>query len=647
MHPHRSPTYRPDIDGLRAIAVIGVLLFHAFPSLLRGGFVGVDVFFVISGYLITRTIVDDQDRGEFSIGSFYARRIRRIFPALIAVLIPCFLFGWHTMLAEDLARLAKQTLGGAGFVANLLLWSDAGYFDQASASKPLLHLWSLGVEEQFYVLWPLLLWVARKVRLPLLPVIACTALASFAFNLYCLRHDAVEAFYSPLSRGWELMVGGAIAHGMPGWNRHGTRTRDGSPAMRSLLSLAGLLFIAYAMVRIDEHLPFPGKWALFPTVGAACLILAGPDSVVSRWILSCRPMVWIGLISYPLYLWHWPLLVFARQTLEHEPTVLERIVILSLGVVLAWATWRLIEKPLRSGQRGGLKVAGLSLAMTVVAAAAAVTVHFQGVPSRYPAMIQRATEYDLEGYRTALRNHVCFMESTDSTEHLMDQCIDAGTTPLWVIWGDSAGAAIYPGMRALQERRKTFRLGQLTTSACAPIIGMTSPLPYCEKAKVIALDAIRRLRPDTVILAAMWQDYDKDMLLDTVKTLQASGVKRVVLLGPAPAWMDTPARIVFDRWRNDPLHAAPSARLDYQKYALTVGRGGRDERTASAEPILTDIAARTGASYISMTQALCDPEGCLVATDTHTGAPMYLDIVHLTPTGSKLAVERIEDQLLP
>lgn len=209
--PIRHIGYRPDIDGLRAVAVLAVLIFHAFPTVMRGGFVGVDIFFVISGYLISKVILTTLDQGTFTIADFYSRRIRRIFPALVTVLVSCLVFGWNTMLADDLALLAKHILGGASFVSNFVLWSEAGYFDKASELKPLLHLWSLGIEEQFYVVWPLLLWAGWRMRLPLLLVVVLIGLASFALNILGVYENPTAVFYSPLSRGWELIIGASLA----------------------------------------------------------------------------------------------------------------------------------------------------------------------------------------------------------------------------------------------------------------------------------------------------------------------------------------------------------------------------------------------------------------------------------------------------
>ncbi|QNF13917.1 acyltransferase [Aeromonas jandaei] len=205
------PKYRPDIDGLRAVAVLSVVAFHAFPAWMKGGFIGVDVFFVISGFLITTIIFENLDRGTFSFTEFYARRIRRIFPALALVLLMCLTIGWFLLLPEELNQLGSHIAAGAGFVSNLVLWGESGYFDNAAESKPLLHLWSLGIEEQFYIFWPFFLWLAWKKKFNLLTLTTLVALASLYFNLKGIKQDATAAFYSPQTRFWELLSGSILA----------------------------------------------------------------------------------------------------------------------------------------------------------------------------------------------------------------------------------------------------------------------------------------------------------------------------------------------------------------------------------------------------------------------------------------------------
>lgn len=366
--PH--PQYRPDIDGLRAVAVLSVVFFHAFPEVLKGGFIGVDIFFVISGYLISSILFGSLKRGTFSFREFYTRRILRIFPALVVVLAVCWFIGWLALLPDEFRQLGKHMAGGAGFVSNLLFWQEAGYFDTSAETKPLLHLWSLGVEEQFYIIWPCLLLLAWKRRIDALKMAVCIIAGSFAVNVYTVQTDAVQAFYSPLSRFWELVAGGSLAylkqHMIPVGQRVGLglsslfglftarRPPVVSPILlHNCLAVLGLLLISGAAIFIDRKMLFPGFWAILPTLGACLIIAAGPLALVNRLLLSSRPMVAVGLISYPLYLWHWPLLSFAAIMETGTPAYGVRITAVVLAVVLAWLTYACIERPIRFGRFWG------------------------------------------------------------------------------------------------------------------------------------------------------------------------------------------------------------------------------------------------------------------------------------------------------
>ncbi len=373
------PSYRTDIDGLRALAVLPVVAFHAFPGLIPGGFIGVDIFFVISGFLISTILLENLRKGTFSFAEFYSRRIRRIFPALLVVLSASYAFGWFALLPEEFMQLGKHIAAGAGFVSNFLLWSESGYFDSAAEAKPLLHLWSLGIEEQFYVAWPLLLWVVARFRLNALTAILVVATISFALNIVGIGHDAVATFYSPQTRWWELLTGAALAYGFirkESLSRNLDRLRSllgtvlfdppvriPATALRNGASSIGLAAIVGGFWMINGTRSFPGYWALLPTLGAALLISAGPAAWINRNILSARILVWFGLISYPLYLWHWPLLSFLK-IVEGQTTALgARIGAVASAILLAWLTYRLVERPLRFGARGRIVTVSLALLM--------------------------------------------------------------------------------------------------------------------------------------------------------------------------------------------------------------------------------------------------------------------------------------------
>ena len=348
--------YRPDIDGLRAIAILAVIIFHAFPKKIPGGFVGVDIFFVISGFLISTIIFSGLESRNFSLVEFYIRRVRRIFPALILVLVSCLIFGWVVLFFEEYKQLGLHVFAGSGFIQNFILWDESGYFDHAAETKPLLHLWSLSIEEQFYIFWPLLLAFVWKKQWNFLTITLAIATVSFSSNIYLIMsgHEAA-AFYMPFSRFWELMVGGVLAylllHKPQLINKH-----------KNVQSFVGFIFLVAGFALLNKQSDFPGWWALLPTAGAFLIISAGPNSWLNRYILSNKLMIWIGLISYPLYLWHWPLLTFTRITTITLPSATLKWVALIFSVLLAWATFKFLEKPIRHS-RNNKNIMVLSLGL--------------------------------------------------------------------------------------------------------------------------------------------------------------------------------------------------------------------------------------------------------------------------------------------
>jgi peptidoglycan/LPS O-acetylase OafA/YrhL len=350
--------YRPDIDGIRAIAVTSVVASHAFPEYLPDGFIGVDIFLVISGYLISSIIMRDLERGSFSFPTFYGRRIRRIFPALTLVLAVTLFFGWYCLFAPEFRQLGLHAAVSALFSENLLLWSEAGYFDKSSILKPTLHLWSLAIEEQFYILWPALLFMAFSLRWGIGSVLSGLALVSFVTNIADVYDDPTAAYYSPFGRAWELLVGAVLARMEVRFPQVLAKVRERrlwSINLNDLLSFLGLAFILSAPAMINDKSAFPGFWALLPSFGTFLLISAGPAAWVNRRILALPPMVGCGLISYPLYLWHWPPLSFTAIIFT-EVTPKKAAVCVLFSVIAAWLTFRFVELPIR---RGGISSTGI------------------------------------------------------------------------------------------------------------------------------------------------------------------------------------------------------------------------------------------------------------------------------------------------
>ncbi len=332
--------YRPDIDGLRAVAIIAVVLFHAFPAKFKSAYTGVDIFFVISGFLISSIIFNDLEHKKFSFIDFYSRRIKRIFPALIVVLVSCYGVGWFVLFSDEFAQLGKHIAGGTAFLSNFILWAEAGYFDNTSDSKPLLHLWSLGIEEQFYILWPFILWVSYTRHKSFLGVTILILLASFFYNLTAVfKHLDELAFFSPLSRFWELMAGGILAY----LNLHKPNLLNRMPNIKAII---GLTLIILGLLVLRKQTGYPGYRGLLPVVGAFLLISAGPSAWINRYILGSQVMVAIGKISYPLYLWHWVLFSLLWILEGGTLATMTALVAILLSTVLAIGTYLLIERPL-------------------------------------------------------------------------------------------------------------------------------------------------------------------------------------------------------------------------------------------------------------------------------------------------------------
>lgn len=375
--------YRPEIDGLRAFAVLSVVAFHAFPSWLAGGFIGVDIFFVISGFLITTQIVEKLDKGQFRFTDFFGRRIRRLFPALVLVMVCSLGFGWLVLLAGEFAQLGKHIASGAAFIINFILVDETGYFDNAAETKPMLHLWSLAVEEQFYIVWPFVLWLFWKLKFSLLPITVLVLALSFYLNLRFIHSHPAEIFFWPVGRFWEFLIGSALAwlllyksenlSGAKLWVDkflvrliNSNEVEANGTTTSNLMSFFGLLLLAYGVIRINESLPFPSKWALIPVLGVALVIASGSKSWLNRVFLMNPIAVWFGLISYPLYLWHWPILSFLQITDGESPHGNARIAAVLLSIVMAWLTYRSLEIPIRRIGKWGMKTTSLLVSMIVI-----------------------------------------------------------------------------------------------------------------------------------------------------------------------------------------------------------------------------------------------------------------------------------------
>ena len=476
--------YRPDIDGLRALAVTSVLLFHAFPGLVPGGFVGVDIFFVLSGYLISTLILRELAAGQFSLRHFYARRVRRIFPALCLVMTFSLGYGWLVLTSVEYEQLGRHVASGAAFLANFMFWREAGYFDNAADTKPMLHLWSLSIEEQFYVFWPLLLLLFWRSRLNLAGLFSLLIGASLVYSLWLAGRDIVADFYSPLSRFWELMLGGLVAY----LGRTGCLE---SKFWAQWAAWLGLILLMAALALTHQGLAFPGYWALLPTIGTALVLAAGMHAYLNRAVLASKPMVWVGLISYPLYLWHWPLLSMARIVESETPDAVTRAVLLVLSVGLAWLTYRFMERPIRLGQPGKWAVPLLGLWMVIIFIAGHNINRQHGFQFRHHDLLNADPATMVIGADRDKLKRGCLLSPEQQSG--VDWCwSDGRSRPSYMVLGDSKGEALFYGL----VREASADLGGFMVG---PIALLSDPLTPINQAVYSAIDAHPELK--TIVLA--------------------------------------------------------------------------------------------------------------------------------------------------
>jgi peptidoglycan/LPS O-acetylase OafA/YrhL len=667
------PSYRPDIDGLRAVAIIPVVIFHAFPTLLPGGFIGVDIFFVISGFLISSIIFKGLERKSFSFSSFYANRIKRIFPALLVVLIVSVVIGWFFLLPGEYERLGGHVAGGAGYAENLVLWREAGYFDTRTILKPLMHLWSLGIEEQFYLTYPFLLWAAWRLRRNLLAVLVPLICISFAVNVWEMSRDAAAGFFLPQTRFWELWSGGILAYLDLFGPYVRRRCADGSVRLThrfseqepsagvwivpEVLSVGGALLIGVALVLVRER-AFPGWWALLPVGGASLLILAGPSAWINRKILSNRAAVFIGLISYPLYLWHWPILSFGRIIRGEELPSGVRIAAVLVSLLLAWATWRFVESPIRFGRKTWVKTAAL-VAVSVAIGSLGYTIHSE------------------DGFANRFRNipgdfdwaHPEKESTPDCREKLapikMDYCRSSGAgTPDVLLIGDSHAGAVYRGLAQAYDRRSEIVMN-LAVAACVPFYDTetyTLGVPRGRDCRPLVnrmLDfAISSPTVRTIILSMRGPKYVTGLDFGDAATLPpkiiapdgaAENSSRDALF--ASALRNTVARlsasgknvVLFEDWPElgfDPRTCLPRPVPLFSRVRSLCGvpRAQVDARNQAYREIVSEVQKEFSRLVVfDPLPYLCDSNACYAMREGHL---LYRDENHLSAAGSAYLAEK-------
>lgn len=634
-------TYRPEIDGLRAIAVLAVVFFHAGIAGFSGGFVGVDVFFVISGFLITSLIVKDLNNNEFSFLGFWERRARRILPAAFFVMAVVLVFGWFLILPDDFTRLGSSVIAQSVFTSNIFFWREAGYFGPTADQTPLLHMWSLSVEEQFYLAFPLVMVIITRLFLPLrVWLLLAAAAVSLTISIAWSESHPDAAFYLPVTRAWELLMGALLGI----WAMKGS-TAKLTPLIRDAMTLIGLALIGVSVYAFDQNTIFPGYTALVPTLGAASFI-AGNTGTQSRTgrLIATKPLVWIGLLSYSLYLWHWPMLVFANNWLGSLSATSALIVIL-VSVIVAYASYRWVETPFRTRrvfQKRRQVFAASAVAMTVAIAIGFLLASNNGFAGRIPST---ANQY-LVSANTHLNNG-CTNNLSPAQVRENELCLlgSDAENPTILLWGDSHAGSLEPVFHNLGiSRQDSVYLAE--HSSCPPIIGIRRiARSSCDEFNDEVLEAVTRLGITDVVLSASWSLYVDSAsnanlvsapnrtststsdakrifdtyFLDSIETI-SEHVERVWIVTQVPTHeFLVPQKLAMLSWRGgDP----ETARLELENYHSQIEFIG---------PQFDLVKALDGVALIDVEQTLCDESWCF---SSRGNEPLYFDNGHLSAAGS-------------
>jgi peptidoglycan/LPS O-acetylase OafA/YrhL len=640
--------YRKDIDGLRALAVLPVVLFHAGFG-VPGGFVGVDVFFVISGYLITSLISEEMQTGKFSIAAFYERRIRRIFPALFAMMTVSAILAWFFFMPPDFALFGKSVLSAALFVSNILFRREAGYFDTSELMKPLLHTWSLAVEEQFYIFFPLILFVFRSRQSFQFAVIVLLAAISLGLSEWWVIKEPTEAFYLLPSRFWELGLGGLLSY-LP-------RYRPQRTAIATAITASGVLLIGIAIFAIHSTSPFPGLLALVPCGGAALVIFGGSVANPASRLLGSPPLAFIGLISYSLYLWHWPLIVFSQYELGHALSPAQAICIVTLSIVVSVASWKFIETPFR--RRAVLSrrfnLFGFGAAAMAVAFLAGFSIdNLDGFPGRLSAEVARiySAKADVGKYMA----WTCLSDNEPRGPSVAD--VRAGRLCTlgnenaadisFAVWGDSHAAAMAPAIDkiAAEYNRKGLFIGQ---AGCPPLLQYETPharktsRDSCLRQNEAAADLLKSKHMSMVFLIARWPrevlgaqygnegpffDPAEPYKVDDRSAEVAEGLDKTLTL---LAQLHIRAILVMDvpEPGYDVPYALARAAKEHRQVDINPPRSVVDQRQRQSMAVLRAASAKYGVELVDPTPSFCSADRCNVAID---GRPLYVDSNHLTKT---------------
>ena len=631
--PSVTSGYREDIDWLRAIAVLSVVAFHFETKGIYGGFVGVDIFFVISGYLITGIIQTEVARGDFSFARFYERRVRRLLPALYVMVALTAIPTFHFLLASERAEFFRSVAAVVTFTSNIFFWLQSGYFDHAAVEKPLLHTWSLAVEEQFYLALPLVMWIvlrlARGNRIMLPVTLGVLALASFGLSVALMQSGAsANAFFMSPPRAWEFLAGSIVAlNGFP--------TLRHLPAQRLARGTA-LVLMAIPIVSLRPGPGFPGLNALLPCVGAAMFIWSG-IGVPNRKRTRHSPLHGVrffGRISYSLYLWHWPLFAFARFAKSSLVlSAADTAALFVLTVAVSYLSWRFVEQPFRDRTLVPTRAAAFRLAAAstigLLAASAVGLGLGRMLPDRDP-LAEKLDAYNAYDMTAIYRGGTCFSPADGA---FGDACLGvaAGKTNV-LLWGDSFAAHYFYGLNKIADPGIT-NVMQATRAACLPTFDADAQFhPTCRQFATEMRTFLGTHKVDLVVMSADWLEYGRKprfggMIADirkTVAQLNAEGV-RVVLLGPSVQFLARlPSMLVRARLRDVDARADDVVLPDI--FAV-------DQAMHAALPATANF------SYVSVVDAVCPERQCPLTVGE--GVPLAWDHAHLRAEGSVYVMERL------
>jgi len=725
-HSVTTRRVRGDIEGIRALAVVSVVLYHAFPLALPGGFAGVDLFFVISGYLIGGHILQDIQAGRFSIRMFYGRRARRIFPALVVVLISSWAVGWAVLSAPEFTALGKEIVAATLFSNNILLWSQSGYFDVASVDKPLMHLWSLGIEEQFYLLVPLMIWVSSRHASGSVRWVARLAGASLLVNVFISNMEYPATFYLLHTRFWELGSGVLlaqaelrfIARGLPkppseidarrerreilvfaiaiilvalvqfglvgaqrhwdevlshsgstlvivlaacaailadlrarseGWTRLCSWVLRYRARLAAMSSATGLLLICMSLATLSAAC-WPGAQTVFPVFGAVLVIAAGSLMPATNRLLAIKPLTFIGGISYPLYLWHWPLIVFWRQFNTDTGTA-AMIMPIIVALLLAWLTKELVEEPIRFGKLGVMGsrrplLWPVLLGFALIGLLGLGVVETNGIPTRFSPGLRAVAEWSEENPDADWRVGRCYFY-TSTAQQFANECTPTKRPgdPLVLLWGDSHAAELYPGLTSVRSTKMDFDVVQWTAAGCAPTVAaLVDENRTCPGRRATAIGKLSQVNPDIVLLGGAWERYQElghpsveivALVADTIRYLQSRGVKRIVVFGPGPLWN-------------------VSLPVDLFRYMVRTRSEEVPERIGRASDAIWQLDAAMAAQagilkvqYVSVLNEFCNKSGCLTFRARGMPRPdlLFRDRDHLTVSGSIMLIGHAKRQI--